>query len=881
MTTYYVGPSGDNSNNGTSTGTAWASPNYAANFPGLQPGDDIAILAGTYREQINCKTKSGTASAPIRMWSHGGPGAAKISGKNSGGTVTYPTGTYVANTDVLFESFSGPFQALGFVWAGLLALTNVKHWLFDGIELLDSRGRGIGTSNCENVHFTNMRIDGSRNALFNANNTTNVSLTDSTLLNGANFAEVARSAAVSFNGTQQIGMNWPVIVNMVNSQSVRIQGNTVFNSWGEGIATGRGSVDIIISDNIVFDCMALLLYLHYSKNLTCERNILFHTTADTYNRGANPSGAMVVNQESQTIGGAFDPEPSDNFIIRNNLVFGRAKGYNPWNNQGGGSSSGYLEINNNTFVSPSSGFAFSSQTNGNIYTDKRFYNNIVYKEGGANPFDGTVITSATADFRNNLWGVAPNSAMQGPGDVTGNPGFVNPKWSYAFGTIPNPNDWRISPSSPAYRKGYTGLFSPTDYFGTVVVTTPDIGFHYVPTGGVVDNPPNVTQPPSQNGQVGTATSYQVVASDPDVGDTLTYSASNLPPGMSINSSTGDITGTPTSQGAFTVNVTVTDGDNPVTRSFLWTIVPAAAAKVLIASFTYVKTDNTVVFTNTTTATNTGAISYLWDFGDGNTSTATNPTHTYTVGVDDTQATVTLTAIEASTASNKVLNGDFSNGAASWSNFDPANNATLVSGQSGSGYQLVSSGANNTQIYQSGISLIGGQVYTLRFYNKGNISVGKVKIIRHASPFGVNGLDETIPYTSEWTLREFTFTVPTTITNCRLQFAYFGNNAGSTIAVDEVELLSAADASLRSESVRTVPLVSSVAPSFALDTASGAAPLTVTATDSTVLNAEVDVISHEVDWGDGTTTGIAIGGTAQKTYTTAGNYTAVLRVETNE
>ncbi len=79
-------------------------------------------------------------------------------------------------------------------------------------------------------------------------------------------------------------------------------------------------------------------------------------------------------------------------------------------------------------------------------------------------------------------------------------------------------------------------------------------------GSQVNRPPTVTQVPSQSGVVGTAVSVQVQASDPD-GDTLTYSATGLPPGLTINTSTGLISGTPSvgSNGTHTVNVTVNDG----------------------------------------------------------------------------------------------------------------------------------------------------------------------------------------------------------------------------------------------------------------------------------------------------------------------------------
>src|SRR6202043_2854191 len=89
------------------------------------------------------------------------------------------------------------------------------------------------------------------------------------------------------------------------------------------------------------------------------------------------------------------------------------------------------------------------------------------------------------------------------------------------------------------------------------------------------NPGNtvtVTNPGNQTGTVGTAVSLQIHAADSQSGQTLTYSATGLPAGLSINASTGLISGTPS--GAQTASVTVTATDTTGadgSASFTWTI----------------------------------------------------------------------------------------------------------------------------------------------------------------------------------------------------------------------------------------------------------------------------------------------------------------------
>ena len=92
------------------------------------------------------------------------------------------------------------------------------------------------------------------------------------------------------------------------------------------------------------------------------------------------------------------------------------------------------------------------------------------------------------------------------------------------------------------------------------------------SGGGGGNTVTVTSPGNQTGTVGTAASVQVHASDSASGQTLSYAATGLPAGLSINSSTGLISGTPTTAGTSTVTVTATDGTGASgSATFSWTI----------------------------------------------------------------------------------------------------------------------------------------------------------------------------------------------------------------------------------------------------------------------------------------------------------------------
>src|SRR6185437_6615065 len=99
------------------------------------------------------------------------------------------------------------------------------------------------------------------------------------------------------------------------------------------------------------------------------------------------------------------------------------------------------------------------------------------------------------------------------------------------------------------------------------------------TSAQLGQPVTITSPGPQEGLAGTAVSVPVTATDSSTGQTLSFSATGLPAGISI-STNGAITGTPTTSGTSTVTVTAADGAGAsASTSFTWTVAPAGAGIV--------------------------------------------------------------------------------------------------------------------------------------------------------------------------------------------------------------------------------------------------------------------------------------------------------------
>ena len=198
---------------------------------------------------------------------------------------------------------------------------------------------------------------------------------------------------------------------------------------------------------------------------------------------------------------------------------------------------------------------------------------LVYFDGGWTPIGGT---SAAAPLWAAFAALADASSTCGGTAI----GFANPLLYQAAATNYSGNFSDITSGNNDYTPdGYIGGLYPA---GTAYDMASGLGTPHGATlaqalcnKGGAPNTVTVANPGSQAMTVGAAASLQITATDSASGQTLTYSATGLPPGLSISSS-GLISGTPTTAGTYSVTVTATDTTGASgSAAFTITVSPAA------------------------------------------------------------------------------------------------------------------------------------------------------------------------------------------------------------------------------------------------------------------------------------------------------------------
>ena len=99
--------------------------------------------------------------------------------------------------------------------------------------------------------------------------------------------------------------------------------------------------------------------------------------------------------------------------------------------------------------------------------------------------------------------------------------------------------------------------------------------------GFSNAPPALVNPGAQSSTVGQTDTLQLAGSDP-AGDPVTYTATGLPPGLTLMASTGFLSGSPITAGTYSVTGRVSDGVLTASQTFTWTVTTADTTAPVVA-----------------------------------------------------------------------------------------------------------------------------------------------------------------------------------------------------------------------------------------------------------------------------------------------------------
>ncbi len=482
-TSYYISPSGNDSNSGTSPSEPWQTI-IKVNSTTFSPGDRILFQAGgTWSGQL-WPQGSGADGKPIVINKYGKGAKPIINGPGTNGSagVLIQDQSYweINNLEVTnTQPTNGPNDLLG-IFVTSTSLTILRHHIY--------------VKNCY-VHDVNSVAYG--------NDYPNPGPNYDKVTGGILYLISIKDALVQGNTVRNVSSEGIRNASFPTTSGFVIRNNLVENVYGDGIVITGSIGGSIIEYNVVHNaCMTdqanyAALWTADDTHTLVQYNEVYGTTA------GGPYDGEAFDADTDADGDIFQYNYTHdnargfmlflysaiNIVVRYNVSQNDATGVSPL---GGGhrlflqvdAGSSSNQIYNNTFYEGNLDTVFWNDTNMNM----TFNNNILYSTGTVTQFSTTPINSSS-EFENNDFYPASIIAVNGPAgtvlnNITLDPLFTAPGTGgvgMSFGKngfATEPTGYQLQSGSPALNAGMVisnnGGF---DYFGNTVSPSeaPNIG----------------------------------------------------------------------------------------------------------------------------------------------------------------------------------------------------------------------------------------------------------------------------------------------------------------------------------------------------------------------------------------------------------------------
>lgn len=432
MTTYYVASAGNNANNGTSVGTAFATVDYAVNTKAV--GGDTVVISGTLNQRVQL-TKIFSAGARVNVIPHPTNG-----GLVSGNNFTLPVGAV---------QITNPSDGKTAHFIPLVTIDG--QYITWEVDVEESLGRGIGGTG-SHIIVQNCTVDYCRNACINFQDCSDITIENVQWYHGASVVESSPGI-----------VNWPVCCHILRVATATVRNSTGGLNWGEGLAVGRGCSNILIEGNTLYDNFSTQCYADRANSTKFLRNFVFCT-------GTVPGVGRTegISMRNETYGGPATPS-TNGLDIAHNLVVGCTKGIVLGRSELAGELASNIRVLFNTVVNATVQGIFANATYHQAVQVKK---NVFHQVTGVGVFASVSgIQPGAYTWTANAWvgrASAPPAAVASGGDINTVVLFA-PEAVYTSSTI-DANNYRTDasyPLAPESGIGSTDLVGATRSFWTI------------------------------------------------------------------------------------------------------------------------------------------------------------------------------------------------------------------------------------------------------------------------------------------------------------------------------------------------------------------------------------------------------------------------------
>lgn len=396
--TFYVRNGGDDSADGRSHASAWATLERVESHT-FAPGDEILFHSGD------------TWKGELRVDWSGNPSAYTVIG-----AYHLQNGVETRGVSGNRPTISGDKRLPRNRHQGLIEVTG-DYVRIENLALVDSGGRGVSLRGADFAQVINVTTRGTFDSGIKLNRSRDV-LIESCFVMDSNRAYLDGESA------------WGAAIVGVESPRLTVRGSTVAKVYGEGINANHGSHESLIEGNRVFGARALGIYVDASRDVTIRRNMVLGISDPAFWRtGDNVGSGIVVNNEKyhyKGYGGDMDPGIlSTGVKIYANLVAYTQQGIAFWGNMPESRFEG-AEVYNNTLVDNTVQFDPGTRPK----PGSSFSNNILLS-----------VSAGTRDVaRTNLEGMAASNNYLSQGDPGGD--FSHPGNRYSGLELVRMQGWR-------------------------------------------------------------------------------------------------------------------------------------------------------------------------------------------------------------------------------------------------------------------------------------------------------------------------------------------------------------------------------------------------------------------------------------------------------